>query len=454
MNEKDIFKEQLKSFFSDFEAPVPPDGWEKVEQSLNTIRRAKIIRQNWYVGSAAATVAIILGSLFFLNSPHPVKPDLPVFTEKLATENTGNIDTQNAQIAKTEKTKKESNEDGQVGYSLQKQEALVAGYTKRKQKVLPVNTDLEQTPENIVIAEQTVEVKVEAMGERIIHREESQMVQPSQEEIDRLIQEFENAGKATVFEGLALEEKKSKPIMLAMNAKGGLTSSQKTVNSPMTLRSASAVKPSENGDGLYSGLTGSNRMYADYNSIPFNNRSIADNIAEMEHDQPVSFGITVSKTIVDRLSVETGLVYTYLFSRAKNTSVDFQNQETQHFHYLGIPINLNYNFVNIGKLGLFASFGGMVEKDVYGEFRSTGQSVSSELNSTSQGVITTKISQKNPQVSVSAGVGMFYPIYGGFNLYGKVGGAYYFDARNSEYKTIYTDKKIVFDLNAGVRFDF
>jgi len=454
MNEKDIFKEQLKSVFSDFEAPVPPDGWEKVEQSLNTIRRAKIIRQNWYVGSAAATVAIILGSLFFLNSPHPVKPDLPVFTEKLATENTGNIDTQNAQIAKTEKTKKESNEDGQVGYSLQKQEALVAGYTKRKQKVLPVNTDLEQTPENIVIAEQTVEVKVEAMGERIIHREESQMVQPSQEEIDRLIQEFENAGKATVFEGLALEEKKSKPIMLAMNAKGGLTSSQKTVNSPMTLRSASAVKPSENGDGLYSGLTGSNRMYADYNSIPFNNRSIADNIAEMEHDQPVSFGITVSKTIVDRLSVETGLVYTYLFSRAKNTSVDFQNQETQHFHYLGIPINLNYNFVNIGKLGLFASFGGMVEKDVYGEFRSTGQSVSSELNSTSQGVITTKISQKNPQVSVSAGVGMFYPIYGGFNLYGKVGGAYYFDARNSEYKTIYTDKKIVFDLNAGVRFDF
>src|SRR5690606_6631077 len=154
---------------------------------------------------------------------------------------------------------------------------------------------------------------------------------------------------------------------------------------------------------LYSGLTGSNKMYADYSSIPFNNRSIADNVAEMEHDQPVSFGITVSKTIVDRLSIETGLVYTYLFSRAKNTSVDFQNQETQHFHYLGIPVNLNYNFVNIGKLGLFASFGGMVEKDIYGEFRSTGQSVSTELNSASQGVITTKISQKNPQISVNAG---------------------------------------------------
>lgn len=454
MNEKDIFKEQLKSVFSDFEAPVPPDGWEKVEQSLNAIRRARIIRRNWYVGSAAATAALILGSLFFLNSPHPVKPDLPVFTGKMAPEKTGSLDTQDTQIAKTETTKKESNKDGQVGYSLQKQEVLVARYTKRKEKVLSVNIDLEQTPEKIVIAEQTVEVKAEAMGERIIRPEERQVVQPSQEEVDRLIQEFENAGKATIFEGLAFEDKKSKPIMWALNAKGGLTSSRKTVNSPMTLRSASAVKPSENGDGLYSGLTGSNKMYADYSSIPFNNRSIADNVAEMEHDQPVSFGITVSKTIVDRLSIETGLVYTYLFSRAKNTSVDFQNQETQHFHYLGIPVNLNYNFVNIGKLGLFASFGGMVEKDIYGEFRSTGQSVSTELNSASQGVITTKISQKNPQISVNAGVGVFYPIYGGFNLYGKVGGVYYFDAKNYEYKTIYTDKKIGFDLNAGIRFDF
>lgn len=455
MNQKDIFKEQLKSVFSDFEAPVPPDGWEKVEQSLNAIRRARIVRRNWYVGSAAATVALILGSLFFLNSPHPIGSDLPVLTGKTAPERkTGSMDTQDAQTAKTETTKKESDKDGQTGYSLQKREALVAGHAKRKEKGLSANTGLEQTPEKIVIVEQTVEVKVEAMGKRIIHPQERRVVQPSQEEIDRLVQEFENAGKATVFEGLALEEKKGKPIMLALNAKGGLTSSQKTVNSPMTLRSASAVKPSENGDGLYSGLTGSNKMYADYNNIPFNTRSIADNVAEMEHDQPVSFGITVSKTVIDRLSVETGLVYTYLFSRAKNTSIDFQNQETQHFHYLGIPVNLNYNFANIGKLGLFASFGGMVEKDVYGEFRSTGQNVSTELNSMSQGVVTTKISQKNPQISVNAGVGGFYPVYGGFNVYGKVGGTYYFDAKNYAYKTIYSDKKIVLDLNVGIRFDF
>ena len=283
------------------------------------------------------------------------------------------------------------------------------------------------------------------------------MAQPDQDEIDRLIREFENAGNTAVF-GVALEERKSKPLMLALNAKGGLASSQKiVVNSPMTLRSASVEKLDNNlNDNYFYSNTGKNSTLPEgyENVAALNTRSVADNVAEMEHDQPISFGITISKTIIDKLSVETGIVYTYLFSRAKNTSVDFQNQETQHFHYLGIPVNFNYNFLNFGKLGLFASVGGMVEKDVYGEFRSSGQGVSTELNSISKGVIATKISQKNPQFSVNAGVGAFYPIYGGFNLYGKVGGSYYFDAKNNNYKTIYSDRKIVFDLNAGIRFDF
>lgn len=421
MNKEDIFKEQLKSVFSDFEAPVPHDGWEKMEQSLNAIARARIIRRNWYIGSAAATVVILLGSLFFLKSPQTDKPNLPVFTEEVASDNMKSADKQEV-----------------------RQEILIAGHTERRESELPtVSKVLEQTQEKIVIAGQTREEKAEVTEEKKAQPEEKRIVQPNQEEIDRLIQEFENAGKADIFGGLALKENKSKPLMLALNAKGGLTSSQKTVNSPMTLRSASTAKPDDNGKMLY----------ADYRNVAYNTGSIADNVAKMEHDQPVSFGITVSKTIIDRLSVETGLVYTYLFSRAKNTSVDFQNQETQHFHYLGIPVNVNYNFISIGKLGLYASFGGMIEKDIYGEFRNSGQSVSTELNSTSQGSIATRISQRNPQISVNAGVGAFYPIYGGFNLYGKIGGSYYFDAKN-DYKTIYADKKIVLDLNAGIRFDF
>ncbi len=453
MNQKDIFKNQLKSAFSDFEAPVPGDGWEKLEQSLNAAARAKIVRRNWYIGSAAATAAILLGSLFFLKSPQTIEQNIPILTEETTLDKIKSTDKQDVQIAKAD-PKVETKKSSQPKLARQKQEILVARQTDRRES--PVISEVaEQAPEKIVIVEQPEEKKVVATEERKTQPEEKRVVQPSQEEIDRLIREFENAGKTDVFGGLAVGESKSKPLMLALNAKGGLRASQKTVvNSPMTLRSASVENSGEKlNNDFYSGNVGNNFSAGYGNAGMLNTRSVADNVSELEHDQPVSFGFTVSKTLIDRLSVETGLVYTYLFSKVKNTSVDFRNQETQHFHYLGIPLNLNYNIVNIGKLGLFTSLGGLIEKDVYGKRQYQAQVTNESGSSVGEEWAVKKISQNNPQLSVNAGVGAFYPIYGGFNLYGKIGGSYYFNAKN-DYKTIYSDKKIVLDLNAGIRFDF
>ena len=84
MNEEDIFKEQLRSVFSDYEVPVPSDGWERLEQSLDSLQRTRIVRRNWFIGSAAAIVAILLGSLFFFNLPKPIEPNVhPVLAEEM-----------------------------------------------------------------------------------------------------------------------------------------------------------------------------------------------------------------------------------------------------------------------------------------------------------------------------------------------------------------------------------
>ena len=226
--------------------------------------------------------------------------------------------------------------------------------------------------------------------------------------------------------------------MLALNSRGGLTPFQQTVNSPMTLRTAQVEE--------------NNPPITDPKMMLSNNKA-ADNIAEMEHDQPVSFGITVSKSLFEGLSVETGLLYTYLSSKARNSSTNFQVQETQHLHYVGVPLNGNYNLFSLRKLGIYASVGGMLEKDVYGEYRRTGEGRSLELNVTSEEEEITKISQRNPQISVNAGLGISYPVYQNLKLYGKIGGAYYFDANNI-YKTIYSDSKIVMDLSVGLRYEF
>jgi len=180
---------------------------------------------------------------------------------------------------------------------------------------------------------------------------------------------------------------------------------------------------------------------------------LTDNISEMEHQQPISFGIVVSKSISDRISLETGLLYTFLSSKAKNTALEFKSNETQRLHYIGIPVNVNYRLFSINKLDMFVTLGGVFEKDIYGKYEYVDKTIVDGMNSESENMVSVNIRQKRPQLSVNTGVGINYPIYNNFSIYGKMGGAYYFDA-NNKYKTIYSDKKIVLDMNVGIKFDF
>jgi hypothetical protein len=108
------------------------------------------------------------------------------------------------------------------------------------------------------------------------------------------------------------------PFCLPSMAEWGLTGYQQTVNSPMTLRAASV-----NTDNKY--MTEANK------NLQVQTNNATNNVSEMEHDQPVSFGITVSKYLFDDLSVETGLVYSYLHSKSRNTNDNFKVQEVQKF---------------------------------------------------------------------------------------------------------------------------
>jgi predicted PolB exonuclease-like 3'-5' exonuclease len=95
----------------------------------------------------------------------------------------------------------------------------------------------------------------------------------------------------------------------------------------------------------------------------------------------------------------------------------------------------------------------MIEKDVYGRFREEGEGESIDDEMKSEFLRNETISQRNPQLSVNAGLGLSYPLYRDLKLYGKIGGAYYFDAKN-DFKTIYSDSKIVMDLSIGIRYEF
>jgi hypothetical protein len=182
---------------------------------------------------------------------------------------------------------------------------------------------------------------------------------------------------------------------------------------------------------------------------------------ELEHRQPVSFGVTISKQIGPRLSLETGIVYTHLSSTIKSNSV-FNINETQYFNYLGIPLSLNYTFFELGKTKFYFALGGMVQKDINGRYLSNmgfsildidDKDLAGHVFYSEPYYIKESVKQSNPQFSVRLSLGISYPLYKKMYLYGTIGGAYYFDAGN-KYRTIYSDRKTQLDLNLGIKFDF
>lgn len=169
----------------------------------------------------------------------------------------------------------------------------------------------------------------------------------------------------------------------------------------------------------------------------------------LEHNQPINFGIHVSKQLSRRLSIESGIQYAYISSKNKTAEQDKKNnsKDVQYFHYLGFPLSLNYNFFEWKKLQLYLTAGGVVQKDIYGRLR-TDQSLNSVGEYKSM-----HISQNHPQFSTNASLGISYPIYGKMSLYSNVGAAYYFKTEN-KYETIYSDRKWIFNLNFGIKFGF
>lgn len=176
----------------------------------------------------------------------------------------------------------------------------------------------------------------------------------------------------------------------------------------------------------------------------------------IEHNQPISFGLTVSKDIAPRLSVSTGLYYTYLSSSIVSQGSVFLN-EKQKFHYLGIPLSLDYVFWKSGKADFYMSLGVMGRKDFKGSYESdlTLNKYTFAFDNISGNSFSNKesIHQNNIQVSSFLNVGVSYPVYKRMYLFGAIGGEYYFDAKN-KYRTIFSDKDFQLDLKFGLRLGF
>lgn len=167
--------------------------------------------------------------------------------------------------------------------------------------------------------------------------------------------------------------------------------------------------------------------------------------ATIRHKTPVTLGALVYKSLGKRWSVGVGISYTKLAADLTSGSPsDFISSE-QNIHYVGIPVQVNYNVVTKGAFTGYLTGGGSVEKAVDGDIR-TNYIVDGVVKQETK----EKISQKPVQVSLNTGVGVQLKVLKQIGIYAEPGIGYHFKD-NSSLNTIYKEKPLNFNLRFGIR---
>lgn len=150
------------------------------------------------------------------------------------------------------------------------------------------------------------------------------------------------------------------------------------------------------------------------------------------HHLPLSFGLSFRKEFAYGLSLDCGLNYTLLRSEVR---LPYSSEEvSQTLHFVGVPLRLNWRFVERGAFSAYLGAGGMVEK-----------CVAARLGSESVG-------EEELQWSLAAAVGAQYRLGNHVALYFEPELSCYLT--DTELRTSRTDASPTLTLRLGMRFAF
>lgn len=154
--------------------------------------------------------------------------------------------------------------------------------------------------------------------------------------------------------------------------------------------------------------------------------------SSFRHHLPLSFGLSFRREFAYGLSLDCGLNYTLLRSEVR---LPYSSEEVgQTLHFIGVPLRLNWQFVERGPFSAYLGGGGMVEK-----------CVAARLGSESVG-------EKALQWSLAAALGAQYRLGNHVALYFEPEVSCYLT--DTELRTSRTDASPTLTLRLGMRFAF
>lgn len=188
------------------------------------------------------------------------------------------------------------------------------------------------------------------------------------------------------------------------------------------------------------------RILTSAGTIVFNQPEVNDSYT---HKMPVKLGLTARYAFTNLLGIESGLTYSLLQSEIKrgseSTTGAWSNSE-QTLHYLGVPLNLTFNFLHTRYVNIYASAGGMMEFGVKGSIKTTDH-LHNSMTSTHQNAIT----PKGLLWSVNATAGVQVNVLPSLGIYVEPGMSHHFK-NDRQPRSSYTDKPTNFALGFGLRY--
>lgn len=206
----------------------------------------------------------------------------------------------------------------------------------------------------------------------------------------------------------------------------GITTDSRNTQRPMLM----ATRES---DMLVSGNP--NKVQSVLSNAPL---QLTDYSQTKHHYHPMSFGLSVGYNLTPRLTLTTGMVYTYASSDFTSSAAGDDIVETQRLHYIGIPLNVKYKVWGNSAIHTYATAGCQADFNVSAKMQT--------------GDITTDADKDHTQWSVGGAVGIQYNIIPHMGIYAEPGVRYYIDNKSSV-ETIFKEKKLNFNLQLGVRVE-
>ncbi|MCJ7934110.1 MAG: PorT family protein [Chryseobacterium sp.] len=167
--------------------------------------------------------------------------------------------------------------------------------------------------------------------------------------------------------------------------------------------------------------------------------------ARIRHKVPVTLGLSLYYNLGKRWGIGTGLNYTKLASELHSGSAANYIKGEQTIHYVGIPVQVNYNVVQKGRFTGYITGGGLVEKPVAGNL-TTSYVVNDEVKESSR----EKLDTQSLQFSVNTAVGLQLKVIDRLGVYAEPGIGYHFKDNNS-LNTAYKEKPLQFNMKFGIR---